>query len=256
MKGAPVVGPASHLDEDRDVQAFRLILWNNWDLKISLQEITCCHRDYLFIFTPVNSYTQEIKKKNSMLFYWEDCEERNQKPRRSSVCISSTLFFFETISVHTFTFKRTCVCSMFLQVLIFSFLGVSMQTLVAWDRACKTPDFLLFHFWNFYNSFFNSLFTSPIVSLWGRKIRQCLSWLTAQYEQWRDSFPTIQSLKSVILRSESWKINQWEEIFYRMWLLYCCSLQWMSDLQAPQITLRIAPYFHALLGSEITKERN
>lgn len=104
--------------------------------------------------------------------------------------------------------------------------------------------------------FFNSLFTSPIVSLWGRKIRQCLSWLTAQYEQWRDSFPTIQSLKSVILRSESWKINQWEEIFYRMWLLYCCSLQWMSDLQAPQITLRIAPYFHALLGSEITKERN
>lgn len=170
--------------------------------------------------------------------------------------VSRVHCFFETISVHTFTFKRTCVCSLFLQVRIFSFLGVSMQTLVAWDRACKTPDFLLFHFWNFYNSFFNSLFTSPIVSLWGRKIRQCLSWLTAQYEQWRDSFPTIQSLKSVILRSESWKINQWEEIFYRMWLLYCCSLQWMSDLQAPQITLRTAPYFHALLGSEITKERN
>lgn len=111
--------------------------------------------------------------------------------------------FWCTISMHIFTFKRTCVCSLLFQVWISSFLGVPMQTVVAWDTACRTPEFLLFHFRNFYNSFFNSLFTSPIVSLWGRKIRQCLSWLTAQYEQWRDSFPTIQSLKSVIPRSES-----------------------------------------------------
>lgn len=184
------------------MQAFRLILWNKWYLKISLQEITCCHHAYLFIFTSINSYIQRMKRKNSMLFYWEDCEEQKQQPRRNSVCISRTLFF-ETISMHIFTFKRTCVCSLLFQVWISSFLGVPMQTVVAWDTACRTPEFLLFHFRNFYNSFFNSLFTSPIVSLWGRKIRQCLSWLTAQYEQWRDSFPTIQSLTSVIPRSES-----------------------------------------------------
>lgn len=136
MKGAPVVGPASQLDKERDMQAFRLISWNNWYLKILLQWIPCCHHYYLF-FTPVNSYIQEIKRKNSKLFYWEDCEERNQQARRNSVCATRTLLF-ENISMHIFTFKRTCVCSLFLQVWISPFLGVPMQIVVAWDGACKT----------------------------------------------------------------------------------------------------------------------
>lgn len=193
MKGTLVIGPVSHLTEERDLQLFRLILGNNYYLKFSLQEITCCHHDYLFIFTPVNNYIQEIKRKNSMQFCRENCEETDQQSRRNSIHMATALFLSPCIFSHLR--EPGFVCRV-LQGWVSSFFQVPTQTSAVWGGSCKPPEFLFFCFWNAENSYFYSLFTSPIVSLWARRIRWRFNWLTAQYEQWRRSFPTAQSLQS------------------------------------------------------------
>lgn len=68
MKGTLVMGPVSHLAEERDLQVFRLILGNKQYLRISLQGMGCCHHNHLFIFTPVSNHMQEIKKK---IAFWK-----------------------------------------------------------------------------------------------------------------------------------------------------------------------------------------
>lgn len=101
MKGTLVIGPVCYPAEERDLQTSRLILGNNQYLKFSLQEITCCHHDYLFIFTPVNNNIQEIKRKTGMQFCWEDCEETDQQSRINSIV---------SFPMHIFMFKGTWVC--------------------------------------------------------------------------------------------------------------------------------------------------
>lgn len=157
------MGPVSHLVEEKDSQTFRLILGNSWYLKNALQEITRCHPDYLFIFPPLNNYIQEIIRKNSMWICRENCKEKDQQSRRNSIYISQQHCFFSHL-------REPHLFAVFCRAGFHSF-QVPIQTWAVWGGSCKAPVFLFFCFWHSQRSYFYSLFISPIVSLWARRIR-------------------------------------------------------------------------------------
>lgn len=168
MKGNLVIGPDSRLAEERDLQTFRLVLGNNQYLKFSLQEIACCHCDYLFIFAPVNNCIQEIKRKNSMQVCREDCVETVQRSKRNSVHLSTALLHFPWIFSHLR--EPGFVCCV-LQGPVSAFFQVPIQTSAVWGGSGKPPETSLL-LWSSENlGFFYSVFISPIVSLWARGIR-------------------------------------------------------------------------------------
>lgn len=187
-----------------------------------------------------------------MQFCWEDCEETDQQSRRNSIHTSTALFLFPCI----FSCLREpgFVCCV-LQGWISSFFQVPIQTSAVWGGSCKPPEFLFFCFWNSENSYFYSLFTSPIVSLWARRIRQCLSWLTAQYKQWREFSNSPKSKIFTILWSASRRIKRGKKSFKGLGYLNTIHFNGSLTSKLLRYTLTIAPYMHALLGSEIIKER-
>lgn len=170
---------------------------------------------WLFIFfTPVNNYIQEIKRKNSMLFCWEAWRNRPAIEEKWDAYPSSIASF----PMRIFPFKGTCFCLLCSARLAFVFFSGPHTSFSCLRWILKNCCFFSLAFKILKICGFIYYSPLPLFNSEQEELGSAVAdWLQSRRAK-REFSNSLKSEIFIIIWSESWRINQWEEIFWRMWL--------------------------------------